>query len=61
MCCTPSASYQPAVGPREPWKQLGVEELIPEPAVERLRKAVLPRGSGLDVRHGGGARLAPAP
>ena len=41
-------------------EQLGVEELIPEPPVERLSKAVLPRGSGLDVgRSGGGAGLAP--
>jgi hypothetical protein len=41
-------------------EQLGVEELIPEPAVERLGKAVLPRLSGLDVgRAGGGAGLAP--
>ncbi len=43
-------------------EQLGVEELIPEPAVERLGKAVLPWRSGLDVgRAGGGAGLAPVP
>ena len=48
-----------------PWclgEPLGVEELIPEPPVERLGKAFLPRGSGLDVgRFGGGAGLAPVP
>ncbi len=43
-------------------EQLGVEELIPEPSVERFRKAVLPRGSRLDVgRAGGVAGLAPVP
>jgi hypothetical protein len=43
-------------------EQLGVEELIPEPPVERLGKAVLPRGSGLDVSSfDGGAGLAPVP
>ncbi len=43
-------------------EQLGVEELIPEAAVERLGKAVLPRRSWLDVGRGGGAAgLAPAP
>ena len=42
--------------------QLGVEELIPEPAIERLGKAVLPRGSWLDVsRAGGAAGLTPVP
>jgi hypothetical protein len=43
-------------------EQLGVEEFIPEPSVERFRKAVLPRGSWLDVGRGGGvAGLTPAP
>ena len=43
-------------------EQLGVEELITEPAVERLSKAVLPWGSWLDVgRAGGVAGLAPVP
>ena len=43
-------------------EQLSVEELIPESAVERLGKAVLPRGSCLDVgRAGGAGGLAPAP
>ncbi len=45
-----------------PGEQLGVEELITEPAVERLSKAVLPWGSWLDVgRAGGVAGLAPVP
>jgi hypothetical protein len=42
-------------------EQLGVEVLIPEPAVERLSKTVLPRRSGLDVSRGGTAAAAPAP
>jgi len=43
-------------------EQLGVEELIPEPSVERFRKAVLPWGSRFDVgRVGGVADLAPIP
>jgi hypothetical protein len=41
-------------------EQLGVEELIPEPTVERLGKTVLPRGSWLDVGRSGSAVLAPA-
>jgi hypothetical protein len=43
-------------------EQLGVEELISEPPVERHGKAIFPRGSGLDVgRFGGGDGLAPVP
>jgi len=43
-------------------EQLGVEELIPEPSVERFRKAVLPWGSRLDVGGAGGvAGLTPVP
>jgi hypothetical protein len=43
-------------------EKLNVEELIPEPVVERLRKAVLPRGSWLDVSRAGGATgLTPVP
>jgi len=43
-------------------EQLGVEELIPEPSVERLGKAVLPWGSRRDVgRAGGGAGFTPVP
>ena len=42
--------------------QLGVEELIPEPAIERFRESVLPGGSRGDVgRAGGGAGLTPVP
>ena len=41
-------------------ERLGVEELIPEPAVERLGKAVLPWGSWFDVGRGGAAVLVPA-
>ena len=41
-------------------EQLGVEEIIPEPSVERFLKAVLPWGSRLDVG-GAGAGLAPVP
>jgi len=56
----------PAIGQdlrlRSCGEQRSVEELIPESAVERLGKAVLPRGSWLDVgRAGGAADLAPAP
>jgi len=41
-------------------EQVGVEELIPETAAERLGKADLPRRTVLDVgRSGGGAVLAP--
>ena len=43
-------------------KQLSVEELIPEPAIERFRESVLPGGSRRDVRRaGGGAGLTPVP
>jgi len=42
-------------------EQLGVEEFVPEPAVEGFGKAVLPRGTRLDVGRGGAAALAPAP
>ena len=34
--------------------QSSVEELIPEPAIERFRESVLPRGSWRDVRRAGG-------
>ena len=39
-------------------KQLGVQGFVPEPAVERFGKAVLPRGTRLDV--GRGCAAAPA-
>ena len=43
-------------------EQLGVEELIPEPPVERFGKAVLPRRSRLDIRRAGCvAGIAPVP
>ncbi len=43
-------------------EQLGIEELILESIIEGLRKAVLPRGSWLDVgRAGCLAGLVPVP
>jgi hypothetical protein len=43
-------------------EQLGVEELIPEAAVEGFRESVLPWGSRRDVGcDGGGAGLASVP
>ena len=42
-------------------KQLRIQEFVPEPAIERLGKAVLPRGSWLDVGRCGGAGFSPAP
>jgi len=43
-------------------EQLGVEKLIPEPSIERFRKAVLPWGSRLDVGGAAGVTgLAPLP
>ena len=43
-------------------EQLAIEELVSEAAIERLGKAVLPRGSWRDIsRAGGGAGLAPVP
>jgi len=41
-------------------EQLGIQELIPEPSVERLGKAVLPRCSWSDLVRGGAAVFAPA-
>ena len=41
-------------------EQLGLEEFVSEPAVDRLDKSVLPRGSWLDLGGGGAAGLAPA-
>lgn len=43
-----------------PGEQLGVEEGVHEPAVQRLGKAVLPRCSWLDLRRGHGAALGSA-
>jgi hypothetical protein len=43
-------------------EQLGVEELIPEAAIERFRESVLPGRSRRDLgRAGGCAGLAPVP
>ncbi len=43
-------------------EQPGVDEVTPEPPVERLGKAVLPRGSRCDVgRPGCGPGLTPVP
>ena len=39
-------------------EQLGITELIPEPAVERFGKTPLPGGSWLDVVRSGAAALA---
>jgi hypothetical protein len=56
----PAISQELSLGSRG--EQLGVEELIPEPTVERFRKAVLPRRSRLDVgRAGGVAGIGPVP
>jgi len=55
----------PAVGQallyRQRGKQLRIEELVPEPAVERLCKTLLPRCSWLDVGGLGAAVFAPTP
>jgi len=50
-----------ALGFRHRGKHLGVEEFIPEPAVERLGKAVLPRCSLLGAGCASAAALAPLP
>ena len=57
----PAPAIGQALGFRHRGKKLGVEEFIPEPAVERLGKAVLPRGSWFDVGSAGAAALAPLP
>jgi len=41
-------------------EQLGVQELIPEPALEQLGKDVLPRRCWFDVSRGGAAVFAQA-
>ncbi len=55
----------PAIGEelslRSRGEQFGVEEFIPEAAIERLGKALLPWGSRFDVSRGGTRGLAPAP
>jgi len=55
----PAPSVGQALGLSHRGKQFSVEELIPEPAVERLCKAVLPWGSWLDVGGLGTAVFAP--
>ena len=56
----PSISQELSLGSRG--EQLGVEELIPEPAIERFRESVLPGRSRCDLgRAGGGAGLTPVP
>ena len=50
-----------ALGLSHRGEQLGVEELVSEPAVEGFSKAVLPRGAGLDVSGCGAAAFTPAP
>ncbi len=57
----PAPAVGQALGLRHRGKQLGVEEFIPEPAVERLGKAVLLRRSWFDVGSAGVAALAPFP
>ena len=57
----PAPAVGQALGFSHRDKQFSVEELIPEPAVERLGKAVLPRGAWLDVGGRHTAALAPAP
>ena len=57
----PAPAIGQALGFRHRGKKLGVEEFIPEPAVERLGKAVLPRCSWFDVGSAGAAALAPLP
>jgi len=39
----PAPAISQELGPGSCGEQLGVEELIPEPSVERFGKAVLPR------------------
>jgi hypothetical protein len=56
----PAPAVGQALGLSHRGEQLGVEEFVSEPAVERLCKAVLPRGSWLDIGGGGAAGLAPA-
>lgn len=41
-------------------KQFGIEELVPEPAIERHGNTVLPRRSWLDVARAGAAAFGPA-
>ena len=56
----PPPAISQALGLGHAGEQLGVQELIPEPTVERFGKAVLPRRSWFDVGRGDAAVLAPA-
>ena len=57
----PAPAIGQALGFRHRGEKLGVEEFIPEPAVEQLGKAVLERRSWFDVGSAGAAVLAPLP
>ncbi len=56
----PSPAIGQALSLSHRGEQFSVEELVPEPAVERFGKAVLPRRSWLDVSRAGAAALGPA-
>ena len=56
----PAPTIGQALGLSHRGEQLGIEKLIPEPAVERFGKAVLPRRSWLDLGRSAAAALAPA-
>ena len=57
----PAPAIGQALSLSHPGEQLSVEQLIPEPADERLGKAVLSRRAWLDLGSGGAAAFAPAP
>ncbi len=57
----PAPAISQGLGLGHGGEQLGDQELIPEGAVERLGKAVLPRWTWLDVGRCGGAAFSPAP
>ncbi len=56
----PAPAISQGLGLGHGGEQLGVQQFIPEPAVERFDKVVLPRSTWFDVRRGGPAVLAPA-
>jgi hypothetical protein len=57
----PAPAIDQALGFLHHGKQLGVEKFIPEPAVERLGKVLLPRCFWFDVGGTRAATLAPLP
>ena len=57
----PAPAVGQALGFRHRDEQLGIQEFISEPSVERLGNAVLPRRSRFDVGGAGAAALAPFP